>query len=80
MSPADSTRSDDPRSRAARTKRNRTRQALLVAAEEIFGSQGWRSARMEDIAARAGVSPATAYNHFPSKQALVGQVFAPLLS
>jgi len=35
---------------------------------------------MEDIAARAGVSAATAYNHFPSKQVLVGQVFAPLLA
>jgi AcrR family transcriptional regulator len=35
---------------------------------------------MEDIAAGAGVSLATAYNHFPSKQALVGHVFAPLLS
>ena len=35
---------------------------------------------MEDIAAGAGVSAATAYNHFPSKQALVSQVFAPLLT
>lgn len=46
----------------------------------MFGSQGWLDARMEDIAASAGVSAATAYNHFPSKQALVGQVFAPLLT
>jgi AcrR family transcriptional regulator len=46
----------------------------------MFSSQGWLDARMEDIATRAGVSAATAYNHFPSKQALVGQVFAPLLA
>jgi AcrR family transcriptional regulator len=46
----------------------------------MFSSQGWLDARMEDIAARAGVSAATAYNHFPSKQALVGHVFAPLLA
>ena len=34
---------------------------------------------MEDIAATAGVSPATAYNHFPSKHALIGSVYAPLV-
>jgi AcrR family transcriptional regulator len=45
----------------------------------MFSSQGWLDARMEDIAAQAGVSPATAYNHFPTKQALVGHVYAPLV-
>ncbi len=34
---------------------------------------------MEDIAAAAGVSAATAYNHFSSKHALVGHVFGPLV-
>jgi AcrR family transcriptional regulator len=32
---------------------------------------------VEDIAAEAGVSPATAYNHFPTKHVLIGVVFAP---
>ena len=60
-------------------KRNRTRRALLAAAEAAFSSRVWPAARMEDIAAEAGVSAATAYNHFPTKQALVGQVYAPLI-
>jgi AcrR family transcriptional regulator len=32
---------------------------------------------VEDIAAEAGVSAATAYNHFPTKHVLIGVVFAP---
>lgn len=34
---------------------------------------------MEDIAVAAGVSAATAYNHFPTKHALVGHVYGPLV-
>lgn len=34
---------------------------------------------MEDVAAAAGVSAATAYNHFPSKHALVGHVYGPMI-
>lgn len=67
----------DARSRAARTKRNRTRAALIAAADAAFGARGWAATRMEDIAAQAGVSPATAYNHFPTKHVLIGFVFAP---
>jgi AcrR family transcriptional regulator len=67
---------DDPRSRAARTKRDRTRRALLDAADTAFGSRGWARTRMEDIAQAANVSAATAYNHFPTKHALLGHVYA----
>ena len=72
-------RSGDARARAARTKRDRTRRALLDAADANFGTRGWNRTRMEDIAATAGVSPATAYNHFPSKHALIGAVYGPLV-
>ncbi len=34
---------------------------------------------MEDIAQSAGVSAATAYNHFPTKHALLAQVYAPII-
>jgi AcrR family transcriptional regulator len=79
MPPSDQARPDDPRVRAAQTKRDRTRRALLDAADATFGSRGWANTRMEDIAATAGVSAATAYNHFPSKHALVGHVYNPLI-
>ncbi|HET6258394.1 MAG TPA: helix-turn-helix domain-containing protein [Pseudonocardia sp.] len=79
MPPIDPPRPDDPRARAARTKRYRTRRALLDAADATFGSRAWASVRMEDIAAGAGVSVATAYNHFPSKHALIGHLYSPLI-
>jgi AcrR family transcriptional regulator len=65
------------RARAARTKRTRTRASLLAAADSAFSARSWQATRMEDVAAAAGVSTATAYNHFPTKHSLVGQVFAP---
>lgn len=67
----------NPRARAARTKRTRTRAALLTAAEEVFTSKGWLATRIEDVAEQAGVSVPTAYQHFRSKHALVAYVYAP---
>jgi AcrR family transcriptional regulator len=71
---------DDPRARAGATKRQRTRAALLGAATQLFETRGWAGTRIEDIAAAAGVSSATAYNHFPTKHAIVGAAFEPVLS
>jgi AcrR family transcriptional regulator len=79
MPPTEPRRADDPRARAAQTKRDRTRRALLDAAEATLSAKGWGNTRMEDVAAAAGVSAATAYNHFPSKHALVGHIYGPLV-
>ena len=68
------------RERAARTKRERSRGALLEAAAELFAAQGWLPTRLEDVARRAGVSTATTYNHFPTKHALISHVYAPLIA
>ena len=81
MDPVDpaSERASDSRARAARTKRDRTRAALLSAADPAFAARGWSRTRVEDIASAAGVSSATAYNHFPTKHVLIAHVYAPLL-
>lgn len=76
MSLLDGQDAGDPRARAAHTKRTRTRGALLSAAEAAFEARGWARTRVEDIAAAAGVSAATAYNHFPSKHGLIGTVYS----
>ncbi|MFI6165476.1 TetR/AcrR family transcriptional regulator [Nocardia sp. NPDC051052] len=67
----------DARQRSGETKRQRTRGALITAAKGHFAARGWQATRVEDIARDAGVSVATAFNHF-NKQALLGHVYAPL--
>ena len=47
------------------------RRALIVeAAREVFAARGYAGASMEEIARRAGITKATLYDHFSSKQAL----------
>ncbi len=53
------------------TSADATARALLDAALRVFAEQGVRSARMEDVAAAAGVSRATLYYHFRSREALL---------
>src|SRR4051812_17829642 len=48
-----------------------TQREILHAAEAVFGQSGLNGARMEDIAARAGVSVGTLYNHFEDRDALL---------
>lgn len=43
---------------------------ILSAALEVFAEQGLAGARVEDIAARAGVSKGTLYLYFPGKEEL----------
>ncbi|GAA4088965.1 TetR/AcrR family transcriptional regulator [Nonomuraea soli] len=51
----------------------RSRQAIVAAARELFVSEGF-DAGMDLIAARAGVSKVTVYNHFGSKEELFTEV------
>jgi TetR/AcrR family transcriptional regulator of autoinduction and epiphytic fitness len=52
----------------------RKRVAILKAAREEFLTSGFESSGVDAIAARAGVSKQTLYNHFGSKEALFSQV------
>lgn len=48
----------------------RTRAAILDAAERAFRAEGYRGARMEDIAREADVAIGSIYNHFGDKDGL----------
>jgi AcrR family transcriptional regulator len=51
------------------TRRKQARPAeILDAALTVFAEKGFAAARMEDIAARAGVTKGTIYLYFPSKE------------
>jgi len=47
---------------------------MVQAAIEAFAEQGYHATTTRDIAARAGLSPAALYVHYPSKAALLGQI------
>lgn len=47
------------------------RAAILDAAEQVLAEQGLLAARMDDIAARVGVSVGTLYNYFEDRQQLL---------
>lgn len=51
------------------------REKLVASAEEVFAVQG-PTATLDDVAAAAGVGPATLYRRFANKDALVREVLA----
>jgi AcrR family transcriptional regulator len=54
--------------------RGLVRDELLQAAEGVFAEEGLQTAKVESIAARAGVSVGTVYNYFSDRKALVDAV------
>lgn len=51
-----------------------TREAVLDAAVELFGSRGYRGASLAEVAAAAGLSNAGLLHHFPSKEHVLSAV------
>jgi AcrR family transcriptional regulator len=60
--------------RPLRADARRNRDALLVAAAALFAERGV-DASLEEVARRAGVGIGTLYRHFPSREALIADVY-----
>ncbi len=60
-----------PTARPARPGRPAKRTAIDCAARAVFGREGYIRASMDSIAAEAGVSKRTIYNHFQDKEQLL---------
>lgn len=57
---------------------DRKRQAIIDAAIAAFRTAGFEATSMDKIAAEAGVSKRTVYNHFPSKDELFNHILQQL--
>lgn len=72
-----------PRRASPEPARDR-RADILAAALDVFAEQGYAAARLDDVAAKAGVAKGTLYLHFESKQDLFEKLVSgqagPLLS
>ena len=69
--------------RARKVSPEARRQAILKAALSVFAAHGFEAARLDDVAARAGVAKGTLYLYFQDKaalfEALVRNAVSPLL-
>lgn len=70
--------SDSPLSRRERRKRE-VRSRIYNAARDLFAKQGFDGTTVDEIAELADVAPATFFNHFHSKQALLGLMTAEVV-
>ena len=57
---------------------DRKREAIIQAAIAEFRANGFEITSMDKIAATAGVSKRTVYNHFPSKEELFAEILNQL--
>ena len=55
-------------------RRAETIAAILVAARNLFGSQGFEKTSIDEIAAKAGVAKGAVYHHFASKEEIFARV------
>jgi TetR/AcrR family transcriptional regulator len=60
-------------------KAERTRAAILAAAERLFAERGFDAARLEDVAAAVGIRRASIVYHFRDKAELYDAVLADVL-
>lgn len=66
MEPATATRHD--------RRRTRNRDAILSAAENLFGARGIEAVSIDEIALAADLAKGTVYNHFADKDALAAEI------
>jgi AcrR family transcriptional regulator len=71
-------RGTPPMGRRERRK-HEVRARIFAAARELFGKQGFQATTVDEIAAVADVAPATFFNHFQSKQAILSLMTAEVV-
>ena len=69
-------RHDPPQPTRRRQQADATRDRLLAAAAQVFADKGYTGTRVQDVAARAGVTTGAIYNHFRDKDQLLLRALA----
>ncbi len=69
-----------PRGRARKVAPAARKQAILDAALTVFAERGFEAARLDDVAARAGVAKGTLYLYFKDKEALFEELLRGAVS
>ena len=59
-------------------RKERIKENIMNAAFELFNAHGFKKVSINEIAAKADVSPVSIYNHFGSKQGLIKNVLKKL--
>lgn len=57
-----------------------TRDRILLAALELFATRSYKAASMRQIAEEVGITKASLYHHFRSKQEILEELLTPLLN
>lgn len=79
--PASETKPQGAKPQNAREARSAARkEAILAAALDEFSASGFATARLEDVAKRAGVAKGTIYLYFADKEALFQELARSMLS
>jgi AcrR family transcriptional regulator len=68
------------RGRASKVEPAERRQAILEAALTVFAERGFEAARLDDVAARAGVAKGTLYLYFKDKETLFEELLRGAVS
>ncbi len=69
-----------PRRRSGRPDKPIPRGDLLRTARELFSARGYSGVSMADIAHKAGLQKSSLFHHFPTKDALYGEVLEGVLT
>jgi AcrR family transcriptional regulator len=67
---------DTPQVPRRREQRRQAREhVILEAAQELMEEHGYDAMTMDDLAARAGITKPTLYQHFPSKEEIAVRAY-----